>query len=351
MKRFVVIADIHLKLQDSLGVPINGYNSRLLDKVKSLTTSVNYAITTKADYFVILGDVYDKLNPSEKLRRVFRETIILPLVKAGIKIIYLMGNHDTNGEIVNLETEADIMQSFKPDSIKFITEPTIMDFKDTKIYFIPYGFEIPEDNQGCSIAMCHHGFTRAETGVGVIERSGEDIDISSYSKFSTIFSGHYHKPQELVQGNTRIVYVGSTNVWDFGERLDKKRFLELIAIAPQKIEVKSHKLVERDFLMLCFSEGDSWETSANVQDAVVKLEFTGTKTWYRSLDLAAIKRNYEGLGAHKVLITFKSVEEKRDNILDLQGTETEEAIVERYCRNKKIDKSRTELGLKILSDV
>jgi len=346
--RFVVVSDIHLRLQDNMGVIVNGLNSRLSDRLTALTTAVEYAKEKKVKAFIINGDVYDKVNPPEKLRRLFKDTVILPLLKAQIPIIFNMGNHDTNGEIINLETEASIMSSMKEGSIEFITEPTIICLEDIDIYFIPYGFPIPEDSVGCDYCFCHNGIAGAETGVGVIQRDGEELSLEDFSIFKLSIMGHYHKPQRLTCKNgSEVLFVGSTNAWDFGERLDKKRFLDL-ELTDTGYNYKSVSLPERKFIQIEVEENESWEAKENVSECVVKLVLTGSRTWIKSLDIQSIKKSYEKLGVHKIMIDPKIVRDDRNLILEIDGTETEEQIIRKYAENiGGVDKDLLNLGLKV----
>ena len=158
MSGYYISADYHLKTVDKCGITVNGQNSRLLDKTKSLSTIVQSAIDNKSDGFFFLGDIFDKINPSEKLRRLFVSTVIAPLVSNGIKIIILRGNHDTNFDISSFESEAMLAEAIQPGLITFITEPTEIEFPDFLGVFIPYGIKPAKGRFGKeAILFGHHG--------------------------------------------------------------------------------------------------------------------------------------------------------------------------------------------------
>ena len=104
--KIIISTDYHLRTEDPAGISINGVNSRLLDRINSLSIVVNYAIENKADFFFILGDIFNKINPIEKLRTLFVATVINPLILNGIPIVIVPGNHDTNFDVTSFQTEA-----------------------------------------------------------------------------------------------------------------------------------------------------------------------------------------------------------------------------------------------------
>jgi len=353
--KFVLVADLHLKLQDSLGVNSGGVNSRLLDKLASIKQSIDYAVSINADGYIIAGDVFEKVNPSEKLRRYFRNEVLIPLLRSGITVFYLMGNHDTNGDVVNLETESSIILEFS-DKFYFIDKPAFMNFSEDAdntfgICFVPYGFEIPDNTDKAEILIGHHAVFGAEMGSGVISKSGEEVKKEDFRNFKYSFLGHYHKPQGISIGSSKIMYIGSTNVWDFGERLDKKRFLVLNTKEGKIDKIDSIPLLERPFIQYIFLEGESWEIKDAVIDAVIKLVFKGTKSWINSIDFQAIERSYLSLGAHKIITNTEKVDDDRRLEMRVEEGEQEEVIIKKYCDAKKVDKRLTKLGLDVFEQV
>ena len=348
MIKMVMVSDIHLKQTDAWGVLENGMNSRLRDRLTSLNTAIAYAIEAKADIFYIGGDIFDKLNPSEKLRQHFVNSLV-PLLEANISIISLVGNHDTNFDVSNFGAESSIVNSIKKDAIVFINTPTVLDLGEIKAYFVPYGAEIPKDSEGCQVLFGHCGVAGAETGVGVIQRDGEDIDKKSFNSFKFAFLGHYHKPQKILGGSFEIIYSGSLNNWDMSERYDEKRFLE-IRFENGKTSWQSISIPDRRFMQFDFKEGESWELKDNIKDSCVKVVFHGSKEWIKALDIDSIKRAYEGWNAHKVSIAIDVEDTKKLGALEINETDTEIDIIERYAREKKIGKELLDIGLKIFNE-
>jgi DNA repair exonuclease SbcCD nuclease subunit len=345
--KIVATSDLHFRSSDSWGVNTPNGNSRLLDKIKTLKSIVQKAIDIEASAFYIGGDIFDRLNPSEKLRSQFVECIS-PLMVKGIPLILLRGNHDTNFDVTNFGAESALANSLKPDCIWFITEPTSIEFGSANLLFVPYGFDIPVDS-GCSVLFGHCGVEGAETGVGVIKRDNEDAPLSAFKTFKNVYLGHYHKPQELNFKDTRIVYIGSSNRWDMGERYDEKRYL-IISIEDNGVTHESIPIEDRKFVQLEFHEGESWECSEDITCACVKVVFKGTKSWIKSLNLDSIRRSYEKLGPTKIDVVPDFIDSKKSSNVDINPLSSPNEIIAKYCQDKKISKEMLELGLKIFKE-
>jgi len=349
--RITAISDIHLRNIDSWGVIQEGINSRLRDRINILKFAINYGIENKSDLFVIGGDICDKMNPSESLRKIFIETAVIPLVNAGIPIVLVVGNHDTNFSISSFETDSLLLDSVKEGILTFVSSPIILDIQNNPIYFIPYGADIPQENEGCRILFGHHGIEGAETGVGVKQRAGEEKQALDFKAFEYTFLGHYHKPQELITSyqHNRIIYIGSTNIWDMGERLDKKRLLDITV--EDKITIKSILLPERKFLQLEIKEGESWEFTDDIRDACVKTIYRGSRKWINSLDFESIRRAYEQFSPHRVIPEIKIIDEQRVSKEIFKEGETLEAAIIRECERRGMSEEEIRLGLDIFNSI
>jgi hypothetical protein len=125
----------------------------------------------------------------------------------------------------------------------------------------------------------------------------------------------------------------------------------VLTIDEKTVKADSFQLNERKFVQLEFREGESWETDLDLKDAVVKLVFVGTKDFLKSLNLSSIKKSYEDVGVHKVLMDTKVLESDRDFIFKIQETESEEDVIRRYGREKKIDIKLLQRGLDIFGSL
>jgi len=134
----VITSDLHIRSVDKYGkINPEGLNTRLQDRLDNINKSINYAIEHEADYWICLGDVFDKINPAEMLRDKFIKTIS-PLIEHNISIIILIGNHDTDFKVHSFMTEAKLLNTLDSKAITIISEPVTMKLKGVECLFIPF---------------------------------------------------------------------------------------------------------------------------------------------------------------------------------------------------------------------
>jgi DNA repair exonuclease SbcCD nuclease subunit len=111
---------------------------------------------------------------------------------------------------------------------------------------------------------------------------------------NTIFSGHIHKPQRLVQdGCADVWHPGSPASMDFGERFDTKEFLD-VSILPSGISISSVPIkFQRRFVQLDSLDVSLWP---DIKDAIVKVDAEVEA----SVDSAEIENELIKRGAHSV---------------------------------------------------
>jgi len=350
--KILITSDLHLKLTDANGIIENGLNSRLKDNLSILDTMAKSTIDNHIDVVVIAGDIFDKINPSEKLRKLFVDHFVSPLIKNNIGLIILMGNHDTNLDTVSFESEISILNSAGYDGIVLIREVSVLEFNGKKAVFIPYGMEsqIDEENkERISYIFGHAGIKDAITGVGVKKRDGEEINKNVFRNYIYSFQGHYHKPQIIKVGNCIIYYIGSTQVRDYGEREDIKRYLILDT---ETDKVESVILQDRKFIQVDIEEKTNTHyedllKKYEIKDNLVNLRFVGTEIWLKTQKFNEIKKLVESFGCHKVMITSKIIQDKNKIEISLEGNQNEQEIIVEYAKKKKLDEETIQFGLEV----
>lgn len=94
MIKFIHTADIHFGMENYGRVDAKtGIHSRLLDFEKVLNFCVDKAIEEKVDFFLFSGDAYKTPNPTPTHQRLFTGCL-LRLYQAKIPIVMVVGNHD-----------------------------------------------------------------------------------------------------------------------------------------------------------------------------------------------------------------------------------------------------------------
>jgi len=90
--QLVHCSDIHLDKSFNFGDPSKTFQRRI-DVETNFVKTIDFAIKEKADLFLISGDVFDKVNPSNSARAFFTLQI-KKLNEKNIPVIMIGGNHD-----------------------------------------------------------------------------------------------------------------------------------------------------------------------------------------------------------------------------------------------------------------
>lgn len=274
MIRFIHTADIHFGMENYGKIDTKtGIHTRLLDFEKALNTCIDIAIEKTVDFFLFAGDAYKTHNPSQTQQKLLFKCF-LRLYKAGIPIVIVIGNHDNPlsfGKAHALDMFGEMpLEGFhvfsKPGAITLTT-------KNGPISIV--GVPWPTRNT-IAIADKHLDKSNAQLTeyiskavAHIINDLAKKIDptipavLASHITVSTgIFSGsekraiygndpmlmpsqlaiapfdyvalgHLHRHQNLnLSGYPAIVYSGSIERIDFGERKEEKGFC-LVSI-PEK---------------------------------------------------------------------------------------------------------------------
>jgi len=350
----VITTDLHLRTTDKYGKILpSGLNSRLQDRLDHLTQSVNQAIEEKADYWICLGDVFDKINPAEILRKKFIE-ILAPLMKHKIPIIILIGNHDTDSKIYSFMTESDLLNTLSSDAMTILYEPCEMTLKGVECLMIPYtSDDIIEEwltKTKDKIVFGHFGVSGAVvSGTEFILSKGLSPKLFNHHRYT--YLGHYHKPQST----KKWMYVGSIAKASYAERSDKKGYLVLKA-GEKKIAHTFIDVEDRIFFQYTIEEeGDpqfgallNWE---DLEGQVVKLLFVGEEDWYLKFNIGEIRsRILKSLKASKLFIEHKTRSQARVRVPEIDASSDWREGIEIYTKKTKRP-DMLDIGLKILQEV
>jgi len=350
--KIILVSDLHLTLKESLGVTTSdGLNSRVHDKLKALSTAVNYAIENKANRFISLGDDFDALNPPEILRLKFIEALS-PLFEANIPITIVMGNHVYNANYFNLQSEATILKLLRSNMMEIISEIKVED-KELPIAFIPWvrieeakAFLKANPNR----IIFHHLPIRGAILNNYEYLSKEGLSQDSFENQIALFGGHYHKHQ--IDNNS--CYVGSLVKQDFGERGEKKGFCVLNSI-DSSLDLEFIEIKDREFIQFDFSEPNDpigyIEQLSNLNEAVVKTTFTGSNTWLYKINKSQYLYVLESKNALRVLQPeYSTIEEGSQKANAENSRKPFEDSINKYCqqKNKKVYEP---LMLSILNEV
>lgn len=94
MISFIHTADIHFGMENYGRIdPKTGIHSRLLDFEKALNFCIDVAIEKQVDFFLFAGDAYKTAHPTPTHQRLLM-SCFLRLFKADIPVVIIVGNHD-----------------------------------------------------------------------------------------------------------------------------------------------------------------------------------------------------------------------------------------------------------------
>lgn len=265
MIRFVHTADIHLGTENYGHLDSKtGIHSRLLDFEKAFNTCIDYAINESVDFFLFCGDAYKTAHPSPTQQRILLRSL-MRLYEAKIPVVIVVGNHDNPlsfGKAHSLE----IFKELPLLGFHVINQPKTIRLETKGGPISIVGIPWPTRNtislntqfQGSAAAfsefivdsvhkIIQHAITRLDqtepsilaahltvsTGIfsGSEKRaiySTDPVFLPSQlacAPFDYVALGHLHRHQNAnPHGYPALVYAGSIERIDFGERTEEKGF-------------------------------------------------------------------------------------------------------------------------------
>jgi len=265
MIKFIHTADIHFGMENYGRVdPKTGIHSRLLDFQKSLNTCIDYALEHNVDFFMFSGDAYKTATPSPTQQKLLMGCF-MRLYQAKIPVVIVVGNHD-NPLSFGKANSLDIFGCLPIDGFHLFSKPDtlLLQTKSGPIQIVG----IPWPNRH-NIALKDDYFARTATDITeqisqalaqIITKHAAQLDptlpsilaghltvsngVFSGSERKAIYGqdpvlmpsqlaiqpfdyvalGHLHRFQNLNEGGIPIVYSGSIDRIDFGERKEEKGF-------------------------------------------------------------------------------------------------------------------------------
>jgi len=349
----VVTSDLHLKTTDKYGKTLpNGRNTRLQDRLDGIKQSVDYALEHKVDYWICLGDIFHRINPSESLRKDFIDSI-LPLF-GKIPTIFLIGNHDTDNKIFSLMTERAIFDAMNFGEVSIYDEPKQVQLNGINCLMLPWSEnnQIIDllDNTQKQVIFGHFGVKGALTSTTEFVLK-EGIPSSMFNNHRFAFLGHYHKPQHT----PKYIYLGSSHIMDMGERNDAKRFLH-IRVDENDVKYKSIDYPERPFITHIVEESEDPDFEAlnewgDLHGAIVKLTFVGEENWALKFNLKEVKnRILKDLNAHMLFTDRQTLKQFSRDVPEINMGSSWDEGIKIYCKKKK-KPELVELGKKLLKEV
>ena len=353
MIKFVHTADIHFGMENYGRIdPATGIHTRLLDFHQSLLTCAQRAIDEKVDFFLFSGDAYKTAHPTPTQQKLLME-VFFKLVAAGIPVVIVVGNHD-HPLSFGKANALDVFGELPIDGFHVFSKPEsmVLQTKSGPVQIVG----IPWPTRNNVAAKKAHQFKKSSditkylsTQVSkIIAKFAQELDpdmpavlcghltvsngIFSGSEKCAVFGsdplflpselalpqfdyvalGHLHRYQNLnPKGYPAVVYSGSIDRVDFGERKEGKGFC-LVSIqsgvepTPDSLHRYKTKathefvpLTTRPFIQIEVKlEGAEFHTSQvldaikkhQIKDAIVKLLYHVPPQSTDKVDISAIQR-------------------------------------------------------------
>lgn len=317
-------ADVHLGVE-TYGKynPETGLNTRLEDFTEALNAAITQALENGADLAVFAGDAYKARDPNQTHQRAFAGSL-KRLTAAGVPVVMLVGNHDipnTRGkahalEIYGLLGGAGVTILSAPEvatvrtrrgavlvaGMPYLTRSRVLakeEVRDKTVeevahhirdayarYIAELAARVAERPEHIAILTGHFTVANARVGVqGFLLNPAEPqvpAQFVSLEQFDYVAMGHVHKYQQMNPGQQPpIVYCGSVDRIDFGERAEDKGFV-IADVQKRHADPKHIRLDTRKFLELSIDCGDADDPTRVILDeinrhlilgAVVKLSY------------------------------------------------------------------------------
>ena len=292
MITFIHTADIHFGMENYGKIDSqSGIHTRLLDFERALNFCIDYAIEQQVDFFLFAGDAYKTAHPTPTQQRLLLKCF-LRLYNAHIPVVMVVGNHDqpiTFGKAHALS----IFSEIPIEGFHVIAQPTSfsLDTKNGPIQIVgipwPNKAHIALNNthtQKTSHELVEHisnriseiinyyahkldpklpailtGHLTVNTGIfsGSEKRAiyGSDPMFLpsqlAIHPFDYVALGHLHRYQNLnPTGHPPLVYSGSLERIDFGERKEEKGFCMVTIKEKKNTEISFIKTPTRPFIQI-----------------------------------------------------------------------------------------------------
>lgn len=323
MIRFIHTADIHFGMENYGKLDIKtGIHSRLLDFQKAFNYCIDYALEHDVDFFLFSGDAYKTAYPSPTQQKLLLQCF-LRLYKAGIPVVIVIGNHD-NPLSFGKANSLELFSELPLDGFYVIAKPTTLQLctKNGPINIV--GIPWPtrntlalNDKQVLSVGAHITEYISKAVG-SIIRSSAQQLDpaipavlaghltVSSgvfsgsekraiygtdpilfpsdlaIEPFDYVALGHLHRYQNLnVKGYPAIVYSGSIERIDFGERKEEKGFC-LVSIPCKNqavhefIQIPTRPFIQIEVVLTEGSQTDQIIEAVkkhDITDAVLKIMY------------------------------------------------------------------------------
>lgn len=345
-------ADAHLGVTRYHKIdPDTGLNIRMMDFCNAFEQLITQVIDIKPDAFVFSGDLFDRVNPTNFIRK-FAQNQFKKLSEHNITTFVIPGNHETprsKGVKNPLSLYLDI------PFIYIGLTPFQKDIGPYTITGIPYTSHpeevIPEPVSGrTNILMLHCVVEGAVWGSErFMEYVDETVKPGKLPPYQYIALGHVHKHQTL----STMVYAGSLERYDFNEKDEKKGFV-IYDGDPEFVVMPSRDMVDIEYTCTdknAFQITDGCTSAlTDIEDKIVRLVLKGNidPVARKDINFASIREKAQP--ALHFSIKDTTIMEEIEEIKDEEVMYAPQEELKRYLESVKKEEALQE-GLTIIKEV
>ncbi len=264
MIRFIHTADIHIGMENYGNIDsATGIHTRLLDFAKALNYCIDVAIKENVDFFLFCGDAYKTPHPTQTQQRLLIQSL-LRLHTARIPVVIIVGNHDHPLSFGKAHA-LDLFGEFPLESFHVISKPETIQLQTAhgpvNIFGVPWPTRNMISLKQTTSSSMHITEYISQAIAHIIKQEAKKLDPAipailaahmtvsngvfsgsekravygtdplflpsqlAIEPFDYVALGHLHRHQDLnSHGTIPIVYAGSIERIDFGERKEPKGF-------------------------------------------------------------------------------------------------------------------------------
>jgi DNA repair exonuclease SbcCD nuclease subunit len=305
----------------------------LSNRIDDFICSLNQ-ISEKANQgkrLIIGGDIYQKRKPHPKEQNIFRDFIKSVKVRKDI----ILGNHDWNLDA----TTIDEFSKFDIEDTHIHTAPYVLEYNNRKFYI---DHTIVENAR-----LGNNGFILDKSKTKSLK------EILSYN-CDMYLLGDVHRPQ-VINKIPPILYSGSIEREDFGERKDKKY---IILINSETLEYKYHELKIRPMYQIDVDleegkevykvNGKERALSEIESGAIIRVIVSGKEEQVKTYSNEKILKSLTLPLSLQVAYDIKRENRKRNSEIS-EGKSPEECFLE-YAKYKNFSEIEAQKGIAIIKD-
>ena len=334
-----------------------------------LEATADRLIALEASLWIIAGDIFHTPNPTNVVRQGFTR-VLQRVISQDIQILIVTGNSHDRPVSFGAQHSLAELEAMDIQGLTIVSESQMVSYRGLNLICLPWqrNPELIRTNavrlfnelgNERAIVIGHFTVGGAMTGSEkAFELYGDGtvpIEAVMNPQIDFTFLGHIHKHQVLFN---KVMYIGSMDRVDFGERYEEKGSVQL-DWSPEKgiTGIKRILGTPQKYVQLDQIDGkwtSDWKTEG-IKDAIVKVHIKCTQEERRRFDFQGL---YQALSTAKQVLppVFETPEEMKRQIDERMSTELtfEEALRLYLEKQKDIDPAtRTKIlraGKELLAD-